>query len=70
MTDEQFERICTIINIEDWFLWEFKFKEEILYCCLIAEYGRKQIHICIDLYGQEISRKAVLFDDDDYFRGN
>jgi len=69
MTDEQFEAICNIIANEDWGDWEFKFREEILYCCLIAEHNLKQIHICIDLYGEELSRKAALPDDDDYWRG-
>jgi len=69
MTDEQFVAICNIISTEDWKGWEFKFREEILYCCIIAEYHKKQIHICLDLYGNETSRKAVLPDDDGYWRG-
>jgi hypothetical protein len=69
MTTEEFEKICNIIANEDWDGWEFGLIEKIQYCCLIAIYEGKQIHICIDMYGNEISRKAVFPEDDNYWCG-
>ena len=65
MTDGQFETICNIIAQEDWTDFEFKFVEDITNCILVGENinNRSQVHILIDMYGEELRRSIVKVGD-------